>query len=122
VDDNILREAYRSCDIFVAPSRFESFGLVFLEAMREAKPVVGCDAGGMSEIIVDNVTGRLVPPGDEQALSLALSALIDSEELRRTMGEAGRNHFLEKFTSSCVADASSQLFDLAQQNFRELRA
>ena len=55
---------YLTCDVFVAPSRFESFGLVLLEAMRLGKPVVAGNAGGMREVVGDDGAGVLVPPGD----------------------------------------------------------
>jgi glycosyltransferase involved in cell wall biosynthesis len=117
VDDKTLRDAYATCDIFVAPSRFESFGLVFLEAMREAKPVIGCQAGGMPEVVSDMINGLLVQPGDVGALVQALFRLIESRELRRKMGDAGRMIFCEKFTPSRLVQASLQLYELAQGNF-----
>src|SRR5262249_33699930 len=63
VEEHELREFYRDCDIFVAPSRYESFGLVFLEALMFGKPVIGCDAGGGPEVVTDGETGYLVAPG-----------------------------------------------------------
>src|SRR5581483_7881193 len=108
-----LQEAYASCDIFVGPSRYESFGLVFLEAMREGKPVIGCRIGGMPEIIEDGISGLLVPPGDEAALAKAILCLADSAELRRSYGEAGRKSFCNQFTASAMADKSMQLYRIA---------
>ena len=61
VDDETLRQEYMACDIFVAPSRFESFGLILLEAMMFSKPVVATDIGGMREIINDGVSGSSRP-------------------------------------------------------------
>ena len=110
VSDEDLYKAYSCCDIFVAPSLFESFGLVFLEAMREGKPVIGCNAGGMPEIIYHDITGLLVPPGDEMLLAEAMVHLIQNQELRRTMGEAGRKTFQEKFTSRRMAKESDNLY------------
>jgi glycogen(starch) synthase len=117
VDDATLRAAYRSCDLFVAPSRFESFGLVFLEAMREAKPVIGSQAGGMPEVVSDGVTGLLLPPGDSGALADAILRLAASAPLRAAMGAAGRARFLRQFTAGIMATASLPLFDLAQAQF-----
>lgn len=122
VSGDILRSAYKTCDIFVAPSRFESFGLVFLEAMREGKPVIGCQAGGMPEVISKNVNGLLVQPGDAEVLTEAILHLAESEELRTTMGDAGRKIFLKKFTSKCMMQASLSLYDLAQTHFHESTA
>ena len=91
LDDDEVRAAYASCDIFCAPSRYESFGLVLLEAMSFAKPVVACDEGGMSDLVDDN--GILVPIEDTEALSEALSRLIGDAALRERMGRRGRELF-----------------------------
>jgi len=88
-----LYRRFAECDIFVAPSRFESFGLIFLEAMAFSKPLIGCNAGGMPEVIDNGVTGLLAEPGDAFSLYNCLEQLIISEELRRQMGRAGRQRF-----------------------------
>lgn len=113
VSEDDLKKAYHKCDIFVAPSRFESFGLIFLEAMREGKPVIGCNAGGMPEIIIDGVTGILASPGDTQSLSDAIIHLIEDEHLRKNMGKEGRKRFIEHFTSKKMADASIEVYNKA---------
>lgn len=61
----------------VAPSRFESFGLVHLEAMMFGKPVVGCRIGGMKEVVQHDATGLLAEPGDADSLSNALRRLLE---------------------------------------------
>jgi glycogen(starch) synthase len=119
--DELLAE-YAACDIFVAPSRFESFGLVFLEAMRETKPVIGCQAGGMPEIIEDGVNGLLVAPADSEALAAAILELAASAPLRAEMGAAGRRIFDEKFTSERMAETSADLYALARANFEASHA
>jgi glycogen(starch) synthase len=63
VTDAQLQELYQSCDLFVAPSLYESFGLIYLEAMNYAKPVIGCRAGGIPEVIDDGVSGPARGPG-----------------------------------------------------------
>lgn len=110
MDDTALPGAYSRCDVFVAPSRFESFGLVFLEAMRAAKPVIGCDVGGMPEVIDDGKSGLLVPPGDPRALADAIISLLRDSARRRQMGRAGRERFLSHFTSGRMAQESESLY------------
>ena len=117
VSEEELYKAYSCCDIFVAPSRFESFGLVFLEAMREGKPVIGCNAGGMPEIISHGINGLLLPPGDEKLLAEAMVHLIQNQERRRTMGDAGKKTFQEKFTSKLMAKESGILYDEGMKIF-----
>ena len=81
---------YDACDSFVMPSRQEGFGLVFLEAMAFGKPVVGCTSGGIPEVVVDGETGFLVGYGDLDALVSRLVTLLQDPELRKRLGEAGR--------------------------------
>jgi glycogen synthase len=117
VDQDILLSAYSACDIFVAPSRFESFGLIFLEAMREGKPVIGCAAGGMPEVVSNEVNGLLVEPGNVRQLAEAILKLATNPDLRLRMGAAGRKIFEEKFTAKRMAEESFSLYDLARTNF-----
>jgi glycosyltransferase involved in cell wall biosynthesis len=98
VEDAELYRLYDDCDIVVVPSRFESFGLMLLEAMIFAKPVVAARVGGMAEIVVDGETGLLVSPGEPGPLAAALSRLIASAPLRRAMGDAGRRLFEDRYT------------------------
>ena len=103
VDEDRLQELYRSCDIFVAPSLYESFGLIYLEAMNFARPVIGCNAGGPRDIIVDGETGLLVPPADPEALGEAISRLVASQDERFAIGQAGRRRLLERYSHTAMA-------------------
>lgn len=98
LDDAELHQAYADCDIFVAPSRYESFGLIYLEAMRYAKACIGCDAGGVAEIVRHRETGLLVPPADSAALAEAIQQLVDAPSLREQYGQAGLQRFQQQFT------------------------
>ena len=97
VTDQELAQLYRRCDIFAAPSLYESFGIVFLEAMRASKPVVGCRIGGMPEVIAEGETGLLAEPGDAASLHSALATLVADSPLRHKMGRAGRLRFERHF-------------------------
>jgi glycosyltransferase involved in cell wall biosynthesis len=96
LDQKSITSQMMACDVVVMPSRWEGFGLVAIEAMRLAKPVIASRVGGLVEIVVDGVTGRLVPIEDIAALRDAL--LADSEADRRRMGAAGRERFLDRFS------------------------
>jgi phosphatidyl-myo-inositol dimannoside synthase len=80
---------FAHADVFALPSTGEGFGLVFLEAMAFAKPVVGAAAGGITDLIGDGVNGRLVPPRDVSKLAEALDRLLRDESLRTEMGRRG---------------------------------
>jgi glycogen(starch) synthase len=114
LDDDALDQEYADCDVLVAPSRFESFGLILVEAMMFEKPVVSTDIGGMREIVDDGVTGLLVPPDYGAALTSALQRLIGSGELRRTMGRAARAAYVERFH----VDVMTRKAELVYQDIR----
>ncbi len=83
-------------DICVQPSVVAEAGsLTVIEAMQAGCAVVTTNNGSQPEYVVSDVTGLLVPPGDEEALATALIRLIDDAELRRNMGAAARHRFDE---------------------------
>ncbi len=90
VDQNTLLRFYKSCDLFVAPSLFESLGLIYLEAMRESKPVIGCLVGGVPEVVINGETGILIEPDNALQLWEAIDRLYFDGQLRSEMGRAGR--------------------------------
>lgn len=119
VDGDRLNEAYRVCDLFVAPSHFESFGIIFLEAMRVAKPVIGCDVGGIPEIVKNDVTGLLIEPGKAAKLAEAILSLISSPEKRDNMGRRGLERYLTEFTAEAMAARNAPLIAMAMENFSD---
>jgi glycosyltransferase involved in cell wall biosynthesis len=83
-------EALRRSLFAVAPSLLpESFGIVALEAAAAGKPAIVSDIGGLRDVVVDDETGLLVQPGDDEALRLALRQLCNDAGLRARMGGAG---------------------------------
>ena len=103
VDDAALELHYAQCDIFVAPSRYESFGLIYLEAMRYGKPCIGTIAGGIPEVVVDGETGILVEPGQPRQLGDAISRLIENDQERLELGHNGRLRYQAYFTTEQFA-------------------
>lgn len=96
VDDDELLRAYEACDVFVLPSTGEGFGLVLLEAMAYAKPVVAAATGGPLDIVEDGRTGRLVAA--QADVGGALLDLMSDPDAARAMGRAGRDLLREKFS------------------------
>jgi glycogen(starch) synthase len=103
LDDEEVTRHMQTADLFVAPSLYESFGLVFLEAMRWGTPVVGTRAGGIPEIIKHGESGLLVPPGDPAELAAAIVSLLNDREARRRLGESGRRRVEEEFSARTMA-------------------
>lgn len=97
LSDDDLVDRYRSCAAFVMPSGQEGFGIVFLEAMRFARPCIGGNVGGTPEVIENGRTGLLVPFGDLGALERALKRLLSDPDLRLEMGRRGRQRVRDHF-------------------------
>jgi phosphatidylinositol alpha-1,6-mannosyltransferase len=98
VSEATLVELYRRAAVFVMPSRGEGFGLVYLEAMRAAKPCVAARGTVASEVIADGETGLLVDGSDGAALAATLARLLCAPEAAADMGQAGRRRFDQVFT------------------------
>lgn len=98
VSEATLAELHRRAAALVMVSRGEGFGLVYLEAMRAAKPCVAARGGAAEEVIADGATGLLVTPGVEEELVSALSRLLADPALARRLGDAGRRRFEERFS------------------------
>ena len=94
----------RQLDVFVAPSRAESFGVAVIEAGACALPVVVSDAGGLPEVVRDGETGLVVPREDVPALQAALKRLVLDEALRRRLGRAGREHVAREYAWEVSVD------------------
>lgn len=102
VDEQMLEQEYASTDMFVMPSRYEGFGMPYVEAMRYAKPVIGTTVGGVPDVVPDG-TGLLVPPDNTNALLNAINSLAGSADRRRQIGESGRR-WAEQFHWTRIID------------------
>jgi glycosyltransferase involved in cell wall biosynthesis len=94
-----ITELYASAQVACVPSLYEGFSLPAIEAMACAVPLVATSGGALPEVVgTDGEAGVLVPPGDPEALAAALGRLLDDDDERRRLGEAGRARVLAKFT------------------------
>ena len=111
IPDEELSSLYDRADIFAMTSvnhghSIEGFGLVYLEAAAHGLPVVAHDVGGVSEAVVDNVTGLIVPPHRPAQLAAAFEKLIHDPALRNRLGIAGRDWA----TRNCWKESAEALF------------
>ena len=111
VSPDELNALYRRCSVLVAPSRYESFGLIYAEAMSHGKPVIGCDAGGIPEVVSHGVTGLLAKPGDVASLVAHMTKLGTDATLRTRMGIAARRDFLARFSADKMAQRSIACYE-----------
>ena len=99
-----LTQAYQDASVFCLPTRFEPFGIVFLEAMFFGLPCVGTDAWAVPEMVRDGITGYTFPLDDEQALADRLLRVLSDPARAKEMGAAGRRLAAAEFTWDTVAD------------------
>lgn len=91
------------CDILIMPAReidgdFEGFGIVYLEANLNGKPVIAGRSGGVSDAVADGISGLLVDPEDQKAIAAAIKILSTDLEQREKLGVLGRARALENFS------------------------
>jgi len=98
VDTAQLVRHYNRAEMLACPSLYEGFGLPAGEAMACGLPVAATTGGALPEVVQDGVTGILVSPGDAPALAEAIQTLMGDADLRRRMGQAGRERVLERFS------------------------
>jgi glycosyltransferase involved in cell wall biosynthesis len=100
-----------ACDVFTLPSFEEPFGLVFLEAMAMARPVIAIDNGGTPEVVEQGQSGLLSPPWDVPALAANISTLVSDPALRARMGQHGRARVLEYFNAERMARDAAKAYE-----------
>lgn len=92
-----LIKLYANCDVFCLPSRHETFGLVYLEAMAAGKPVVALKSTAVPEVVRDGTDGLLAQPENIEDLAEKIISLLKNGELRATMGRSGRERVRDNF-------------------------
>ena len=109
-----LHQAYLEATIFVMPSFYEPFGIVFGEAMAHKLPCIGTDTCAMPEIIDNGKSGFIVPPGNSKILGNRIIDLFRNEKELQRFGEAGYRKYLDNYTwkrvSQKIANAISNKF------------
>lgn len=107
----VKRHALAACDVFTMPSRWESFGMSYLEAWAYGKPVVACDIPTSRELVTDGIDGLLVPQRATR-LGEAFLRLLRDPDLRARMGEAGRGK-VRLFSWDRVLDRTEEAYRVA---------
>lgn len=105
-----LAELYRADTVFVAPMTGEGLGLVAIEAALSAMPTVAFASGGLTDIVVPERTGVLVPPGDVDALAAALDRVLAQPDQGAALGAAARAHALATFAPDAVARRYADIY------------
>ena len=108
-----LRRAYATATVFCLPTRFEPFGIAYLEAMYNGVPCVGPDAWAVPEMVVDGRTGYTFPPEDVDALTDRLLRLLQNPAEASRLGQQGKEYAETKFTYQNVVNAMREEFRAA---------
>lgn len=93
-----MLELMQGFDVFALPSLWEGLGIVLLEAMAYARPLVAAAVGGVNDVVVDGETGLLVPPRSPEALARAITALLTDRQRAARLGEAGARRLETEFS------------------------
>lgn len=101
---------FAALDVFLAPSLWEGFGLVFLEAMAHRLPVISTSVSAIPEIVTDGETGWLVPPRDTDALAGALRAALTDPAARQARGANGRARLEAEFTVEAMVERTLAVY------------
>ncbi len=105
-----VQRAIEDAAIVVVPSLGEGFGMVALEAMERARPVIVSAVGGLPEIVADGETGLVVPPVDAEALAQAIVSLAGDLPRATQMGRAARERALTEFTPERCVERVEELY------------
>jgi len=111
-------EAYIDADVYVLPSKYETFPIGLLEAYSCGKPVVASRVGGLKDLVVDEKTGLLVEPGDVKQLQRSMLYLLNNYNKAKEMSLKGRDIVRENFTIEKVVDRLERLYEdaICRQN------
>jgi len=107
--ENVLKYM-AACDVFVLPSWRETFGLVYLEAMAAAKPVIGVRGQGVDGIVEDGKTGYLVSPNSVSEVTEAIRSVLTNPNRAREIGLRARELVLDQYTWERCAAKTLQIY------------
>lgn len=110
-DEITLALAYSAADVFVCPSREESFSNTTLESLACGTPVVGFAVGGIPDMIEHKVNGMLATPHDPQELAAGIAYILEDQERREAMGRAARRKVEENYAYPVVAKQYIELYN-----------
>lgn len=108
-----LNRLYNSADLFILPSRSESFGMAFAEAMACALPVIGTKTGGIVDLIDHGEGGILVEPANVEEIAQAILKMKNSPQMRLEMGRKNREKILRKYSWRSVAEQYLEIYKVA---------
>jgi glycosyltransferase involved in cell wall biosynthesis len=118
VDPDEMPQYYAGCDIVCVPALYETFGLMYLEAMAAGKVVIASNTGGPKEFIVDGENGYFVDPENATALADLLKILINDQYLRERIGRNATRD-AKKYSVEAMVDGITEIYEelIKEKNF-----
>ena len=107
---NPVQQSVEDSRAVVVPSLGEGFGMVALEAMERARPVIAASIGGLEDLVREGETGLLVPPGDADALAEAMLALANDPARAAAMGLEARRRAIERFPEARCTERTEEVY------------
>lgn len=120
-----LAAYFAGCDLFILPAIFDSkgdtegLGVVLVEALSDARPVIASRAGGIVDVIKDGETGYLIPPADADALATAIVRVMENPEEARRLGEQGRAYVEREFSWPVIIERLRSLYQRVVEEARK---
>jgi len=119
VDDKTLSDFYQGADLFVVPSVYESFGLIYVEAMMYGLPSIATKGGGIPEVITDGVDGFLTDINNSEQISARVLQFINDSSLLATMSLSARKSFEEKYEYLIMSQKTINLYSKVISHFSD---
>ena len=105
-----VRDILEAMDLFALPSHWEGMPNVLMEAMAAGRPVVASNVDAIPELVIDGVTGWLVPPGDPSALARTIDSVLADRNRAAEVARAGMAHVLRNFSVNSMVSAYERLY------------
>ncbi len=110
IEETQKQRLMRQAHLITAPSLYEPFGIIALEAMASGTPIVASSAGGLDEIVDHRQTGLKVPPGDHQALAAAIMEVLADETLARGMAARAAMAVREYYSWEAISEVTEAVY------------
>jgi glycogen(starch) synthase len=121
VDDEELDRFYRQADLFVVPSVYESFGLIYVEAMMYGLPSIATTGGGIGEVITDGVDGFLTKINDSEEIMTRVVELMKDRGLLNKMSLVARTSFESKFEYLVMSTNTESVYEKARNKYKYVK-
>jgi glycosyltransferase involved in cell wall biosynthesis len=120
MNQNTLVKYYQNAMVYVLPSYIEGLSTTLLEAMSCGIPTIATNIAANSEVVVDNETGILVPPGDSKALTDAIIYLLENEDIRESMGKNARKK-VEGYSWERIVEETEKVYKVVMNGYYDWR-